>query len=90
MQGTPASLAHPLPCPRAQETTAGLWSGLLGLQAPAQQSSPSPGSISTRAWRDGIDSNGPRTDNAIPGPHKKCNAFFSPDWTSAIRLSMNQ
>lgn len=33
MQGTPASLAHPLPCPQAQETAAGLWSGLLGLQA---------------------------------------------------------
>ena len=33
MQGTPASLAHPLPCPRAQETAAGLRSGLLGFQA---------------------------------------------------------
>lgn len=33
MQGTPASLAHPLPCPRAQEITAGLQSGLLGFQA---------------------------------------------------------
>lgn len=33
MQGTPASLAHPLPCPRAQETAARLQSGLLGFQA---------------------------------------------------------
>ncbi|OWK11423.1 hypothetical protein Celaphus_00006853, partial [Cervus elaphus hippelaphus] len=33
MQGTPASLAHPLPCPRAQEITARLQSGLLGFQA---------------------------------------------------------
>lgn len=32
-QGSPASLAHPLPHPRAQETAARLPSGLLGFQA---------------------------------------------------------